>query len=150
MHGGNAPKGIASPHFKHGKNSKYLNHLPAALAPHFDPDRPQLVELTEEIALIEATVIEALTRGGKKLTKAVRQELGALVERKARLVAVESRRRKDEHEMVSAEQFGQFARAALMSIATHVSDPKARADIQADILRFLTLSQGPIIAGQLA
>jgi hypothetical protein len=142
MHGGTAPAGIASPHFKHGKRSKYLAHLPAAFAPHFDPNESNVVALTEELALIEAGVVEVLERvkDKQRITSTIRKELWDLVERKARLVAVESRRRKDEHEMVSREQFGRFASALLASVASNVPDPRTRGKIQEDALRILAIS----------
>lgn len=146
-HGGNTPAGIASPHFKHGNKSRYLQHLPASLAAHFDQDSKNLVALTEELAVIEARIIDVLDRmkGAAKITTVHRKELDDLFDRKARLVGVESRRRKDEHEMVARDDFSRFARALLMAVASRVDDAKVRGLIQEDVLRVLTISQVPML-----
>lgn len=154
MHGGPTPSGIASPHFKNGARSRYLKHLPAAWMPHFDTDSPNLVALTEELGVIEASIIDVLGRmqGAPRISAGLRKELDALFDRKARLVSVESRRRKDEHEMVARDEFGRFAKALLMAVATRVDDPKVRGLIQEDVLRVLTISQVQLLtpAGEVA
>lgn len=60
-HGGLTPRGIASPHFKHGRYSKYM---PVGLAEAYrraihDPD---LLILSSEIALLDARTLEILQR----------------------------------------------------------------------------------------
>lgn len=146
-HGGATPAGIASPHFKHGRDSRYLKHLPVSLALHFDPDSKNLVALTEELGVLEARIIDVLDRmkGAAKITTAHRKELDDLFDRKSRLVSVESRRRKDEHEMVARDQFGRFAAALLGAVGMHVEDAKVRGLIQEDVLRVLALSQVPLL-----
>lgn len=147
IHGGATPAGIASPHFRTGTGSRYLDHLPATLAPHFDPNSPHLIQLGEELALLKAGIGEALTRlqAAKRPNAKMQQNLWELVERLGRLVSVESRRRKDEHEMVERSDFARFAKAVLLSVATHVDDPKIRGKIQDDALRVLSISQVPLI-----
>jgi hypothetical protein len=64
MHGGTTPAGVASPHFRHGRHSKYFRDLPrdlragykAALA---DPER---TVLADELALLEARIAQLLRR----------------------------------------------------------------------------------------
>lgn len=147
MHGGPTPRGIASPHFKHGKDSRYLQHLPAALALHFDPDSPHLIQLGEELALLKAGIGAALQQlqASKRPSAKMQHAMWDLVDRLGRLIAIESRRRKDEHEMVERSDFARFAKAVLLSVATHVDDPKIRGKIQEDALRVLAISQVPLI-----
>jgi hypothetical protein len=140
-HGGATPAGIASPHFKTGKDSKYLKHLPASFAPHFNVDNPHLIALIDELALVDAGMIELLERGKTRVTASLRRQLWDLVDRRGRLVAVESRRRND---------FARFAKAILMAVATRIDDPKVRGQIQEDVLRILAISQVPMMTGEVA
>lgn len=63
VHGGATPRGVASPHFKHGRYSK---SLPAQLgARYLEAQRdPGLHELRDEIALTDARITELLGRLG--------------------------------------------------------------------------------------
>lgn len=66
QHGGGTPKGIASPHFKHGKRSKYMPENLAAKYQEAIAD-PDLGSLLRNIALNEAFIrekLEALNEGG--------------------------------------------------------------------------------------
>lgn len=66
---------------------------------------------------------------------------------RSKLVAVESKRRKDEHEMVDRAEFGRFAKAILLAVAARVDDPTVRGQIQEDVLRVLAISQAPRLTG---
>lgn len=61
LHGGRAPKGIASPHFKHGRYSKYL---PRGIVGAYEEALadPELMSLRPGAALLEARVTELLKR----------------------------------------------------------------------------------------
>lgn len=150
LHGGDSPSGIASPHFKHGKDSRYIHVLPQELARHFDATDPRLVELSEEIAILKAGVASMLSRmqEAKRVSPAMRKELFDLTERVSRIVAAESRRRKDEHEMVSRDEFGRFAKAVLMAVASHVLDAPTRGKIQEDVMRMLAISQVSLVTAE--
>jgi hypothetical protein len=58
-HGGRTPRGVASPHFKHGRYSK---HLPKGLQENYNTalSDPELKELTADLALIETRIIQLL------------------------------------------------------------------------------------------
>jgi hypothetical protein len=58
-HGGLTPRGIASPHFKHGRYSKYL---PARLSQRYleAAGDPELLALRDDIALVDARTSELL------------------------------------------------------------------------------------------
>lgn len=54
MHGGKSPKGFAAAAYKHGRHSKYLNHLPSSKQERFEAnarDATGAPSLTEEINL---------------------------------------------------------------------------------------------------
>lgn len=60
-HGGASLKGIAHPNFKHGGNSKYM---PARLLERYQRslDDPNLIELRDQMALLDARLSDLLTR----------------------------------------------------------------------------------------
>jgi hypothetical protein len=62
MHGGKTPGGIASVHFKHGKRSRYLKHLAGQLRDGYRAalDDPELLAVRDEIALLQARVVQLL------------------------------------------------------------------------------------------
>lgn len=64
MHGGNHPTGIASPHFKHGRRSKYLTAIPSRLRSGYEAARKRsdLLELNNEIALLDTRLADVLSR----------------------------------------------------------------------------------------
>lgn len=61
MHGGKTPHGIASPHFKHGKYSKYM---PARLLEQYGQSQTdsELLAAREDIALVDARIADVLGR----------------------------------------------------------------------------------------
>lgn len=61
VHGGATPRGIASPHYKTGRYSKYL---PARLAARYQEARTdgELLALREEVALTDARLADLLAR----------------------------------------------------------------------------------------
>lgn len=61
MHGGATPAGVALPHFRTGRRSR---DLPARLAARYQEARsdPQLLELREGIALVDARIADLLAR----------------------------------------------------------------------------------------
>ena len=201
-HGGATPAGIASPLFKDGRQSKYLKCLSGDLAKHFDPDSPRLIELTEELALLDAGIKDLLERakhpaGGiaqwqealasftsfekardAKQGKAAVQALKAhgallkagaaaqqglneailpLMEMRIKASAVESRRRKDEHDMVDRAEFKRFTKVFLLQMRQEILalalDPAVARGVmmrvQEGALRILAISQGPLLAGEL-
>lgn len=62
-HGGRTPKGIASPHFKNGKRSKYIDHLPPRLAKLYESvDLTGITEHQAEIELLTTRLIDVMER----------------------------------------------------------------------------------------
>jgi hypothetical protein len=64
VHGGLTPAGIASPHYKHGRHSKYLKYLPTELKKAFKNALadPELTRLGDELALLTARASQLLER----------------------------------------------------------------------------------------
>lgn len=98
MHGGTIRRGIASPHFVHGRYSKVL---PTRLAERYAEcfDDPELLSLRSEIALVDARLLELLDpihgdeQGSDKIMTALLDE---------ELVA--AHRRNDEQAVRAVEQ----------------------------------------------
>lgn len=61
LHGGKTPRGIASPHYKHGKFSRYA--VPGRLIMRYNEgiEDPELLNLSSEIALTDARTNELLS-----------------------------------------------------------------------------------------
>jgi hypothetical protein len=65
MHGGTTPGGIASPHYKNGRYSKYLKGLPQVKQRLADAVAdPNLVALDQELGLLTVRIGELLTNLG--------------------------------------------------------------------------------------
>ena len=106
-HGGTTPGGMASPHYKHGKRSRYLKDITcpkiaagykAALLD------PELHSLDAEIALMQSRIGELLRGLGNSDPVAADQlwaEIKDAAAHKARLAATEHKRQVDLHVLVS-------------------------------------------------
>lgn len=70
VHGGKTPRGLASPHYKHGKTSRWDKILPAKLTESFNAhvNDPQLRSLRNEIAINKARQDELLSELGEHVT----------------------------------------------------------------------------------
>lgn len=62
MHGGESPRGLASPHYKHGQRSKYAKVLGGQLLEHYEQalSNKDLLSLSNELALLDARIMEVL------------------------------------------------------------------------------------------
>lgn len=67
MHGGKSLGGIASPSFRHGRRSRYLAHLTGRLRDGFKAALadPELLACAEEIALLQARIVELVDQLGR-------------------------------------------------------------------------------------
>jgi hypothetical protein len=64
-HGGAVPRGIASPHFKTGKTSRYLKHMPDYFRPGYieaQKAREEIVSLVDMLCLTDARITDTLQR----------------------------------------------------------------------------------------
>jgi len=92
-HGGLTPRGVASPHYKHGRYSKYV---PTRLMERYveSVHDPELLNLSAEIALVDARVADVLGRVDSGESGRRWRELGAL---RAQFLAAQ--RRQDDETM---------------------------------------------------
>jgi hypothetical protein len=123
LHGGRAPVGPAASNWRHGL---YSSVLPTNFREAFRRMRgdPALLSLADDVAALTAAIeVKARTLGPDPDAKWM--ELLALVERRARLVALESKRLADSAGMVSATRVVELAHLLLGVIARHVADRNA-------------------------
>lgn len=155
-HGGKTPIGIASPHFKHGKRSKYTaiglaERIRQAMG---DPSLLDLrsavatadVRINELIAMLEAAQTDLQTptdahtpTGGEQAdldTSALWEALTQALLNKSKLVESESKRLRLLNQFISADQFMNFVMTIEQSIRANVTDPKALQAIGEDIKRY--------------
>jgi len=152
-HGGPSLKGIASPSFKDGKHSRYLPHLPKGWVQHYGVADADLVTLTHELELnvmAMRTLLEGIQKGRRPSIATLYKKLQPMLNLHQKLVGVESRRLREQQELVQRSEFARFAQACVLSVAQHVDDPKVKGLIQADVLRFLGLAAPPLLKGDAA
>jgi hypothetical protein len=142
LHGGATPVGIGSPHWKHGKRSRYLKHLPqvmeagqkAALGD------PELLSLKDELALLSARIAELLSSLGNEGTTwedAIWLEIRQCIQDRARLAQVEHRREVDMQCLMPVDDALAFARALLDACAEVITDRKLLAALMERCRQFL-------------
>jgi hypothetical protein len=78
-HGGKTPVGIASPHFKHGRTSTYMDALPDRMRGDFtaamlDPD---LLRLTEQVAVVDTRLLDLMRTANVGVTTQLWRDLRA-------------------------------------------------------------------------
>lgn len=95
-HGGLTPRGVASPHYKHGRYSKYV---PTRLMERYveSVNDPELLNLSAEIALVDSRVSDVLGRVDSGESGRRWRELGAL-----RGDFLRAQRREDQQGMADA------------------------------------------------
>lgn len=99
-HGGRTPKGIASPHFKHGQTSRYA-HLPPRLSERVAEfmQRPDQLEGRENIAVIDARLSDLYSQ----LHSAEPTDVWA--DLKQRYIAIQQLRKAEEDTAEAEEDF---------------------------------------------
>ena len=128
-HGGATPRGIASPHFRHGRWSK---DLPAQLAVRYDEalSDPELLSLRDEVALVDAQISTVLETPGDASPW---KELGRLVEQRRRLTETEVRHQVLAGQMLALNEALAFAAALAAAVRKNVHDPAVREAIQREM-----------------
>ncbi len=136
-HGGATPRGVASPHFRHGRWSK---DLPAQLAERYTQARQdaELLSLQDEIALVDTRIGDLLaTPGDGGDGEVAWAELARLIEQRRRLTESEVKHRAAAGQMVALEQVLALAGALAASVTAHVTDPAVRDAIHRDLEQLL-------------
>lgn len=144
-HGGATPRGIASPHFRHGRWSK---DLPAHLSERYEQAREdaELLSLHDEIALLDMRIsaLLALAEGDHAETTddPLWQEIARLIEQRRRLTESEVKHRVQVGQMVALDQVMTLAGALAAAVNAHVQDPAVRDAIHQDLEQLLMSGDG--------
>jgi hypothetical protein len=142
LHGGATPGGAASPHFRHGKRSRYLKLLSGDLRAGFRAalNDEQLLSLREEVALLTARTMQLLERlrteeGAAR--EATWSELRACILDKGKVAAAEWKRLADLRSVLTAEQAMALVGAVVAAVREAVTDRATLQRIQARLLEFV-------------
>lgn len=147
LHGGLTPAGPASPHWKHGQDSRW-GGLPKGLAERYLRSRSQLdrelLALTDDIALVEAQISEVLGKAMKResLTEAQSKKLERLMEQRRKLVETETRRRKDTAETLSLQQGMALVSMLASAVRETISNLQERAELTRRLQKLLKAPAG--------
>lgn len=145
-HGGATPRGMASPHWKHGR---YSSALPEGLAARYEAALAdsRLLSLRDDIALVNLEITEALASVcGKFPDPAVEQDAWIRVrqamETRRKLVETEAKHLQMSKQMYTAEEVFSLVGALLETVRTHVSDLDALHAVSQDMVRMFERGKG--------
>jgi hypothetical protein len=138
-HGGHQPRGIASVHWR-GRG--YSKDLPTRLADRWRQamEDPALLELTSEIALLDARIGEVLAVLPAELSaldREIWETLLGLIEQRRKLVDSERRREEVLQVSMSMGQALAFAGALQTAVVEIVTDPEQRKAVALRVERLL-------------
>ncbi len=131
MHGGRSNVGIAVATFRHGRYSKYLPSHLLVQYQHALTDPERLV-LEDELALTDATIQALLPRFAEP---AVREEIGAAIERRRKLVESERKRLIALGQYLTREQALAYTSALIQAVKRYVTDPETLRSVVAEFAR---------------
>jgi hypothetical protein len=142
LHGGATPGGVASPHFRHGRRSRYLKLLSGDLRAGFRAalSDKQLLSLREEVALLTARTMQLLdrlrTQEGAEY-EATWAELRTCILDKGKVAAAEWKRLVDLKSVLTAEQAMTLVGQVVAAVRESVTDRATLQRIQARLLEFV-------------
>lgn len=141
VHGGATPRGIASPHFLHGRYSKAL---PVQLAATYEQARrdPELLNLRDEIALIDARMSELL-HSPPPLDWG---QVYGLIEHRRRVCDSEQKRMLAMHQLLTKEQAMLLVAALVSAVKAHVQDAVTLGRINEEISKIVNKEGATFIA----
>ena len=139
VHGGATPRGISSPHFKHGR---YSTALPERLAATYEKARhdPELLNLRDEIGLMDARMIEMFMAA--EATPVNWEEVRAVTEQRRRLCESEQKRMLAMRQLLTKEQVMLVVASVVRAVHRHVKDRGALRCISDDIGKLLDHQEG--------
>ena len=145
LHGGATPRGIDSPHFKHGRYSKAM---PDRLIEKYETARndPDLITMRDDIALIDARIMDQLELA--EADPVIWEGITDLIEKRRKLCEGERRRLYDLQTTMTAEQAMAMITALIAIIRSHIGDQDRRRAIVRDIRDLLQkqkVVQAPVI-----
>ena len=138
-HGSKSPRGIASPNLTHGR---YSQALPGRLLERYHTALADgvLLELRDEVAVLEARLVEVLGRA--EHDEAAWPEARELIQERRRLVESERKRLVEQQQMLSVEQAMTLLAAVADTVRRHVRDRDTLAAISAELGRLVALPPG--------
>lgn len=135
LHGGATPRGAFSPHFKHGKYSRYLPHDVRQMYQRALSD-PDMISVRDEIALIRAMITHRLEHWPESAEgRLSRAELRAMqsirrdVDRVRKLVLTQHRINHEKSKLITADEVLILIGQVLDVITAVVTDQTQRAEI---------------------
>ena len=145
LHGGATPRGIDSPHFKHGRYSKAV---PDRLIEQYEASRtdPDLITMRDDISLTDARIMDQI--GLADADPVIWDSITDLIEKRRKLCETERRRLYDLQTTMTAEQAMTMITALINIISHYINDSVIRdaivRDIR-DIIQDQKVIQGPVI-----
>jgi hypothetical protein len=134
VHGGATPRGLSSPHFKHGR---YSTALPERLAATYEAALrdPELLDLRDEIALIDVRTTEMF--GAAENIPVDWNEIRASMEQRRRLCETEQKRMLAMRQLLTTEQVMLIVTTLLSAVRVHVHDRETLGRISDDFAKTL-------------
>jgi hypothetical protein len=135
-HGGRTPRGVDSPHFRHGR---YSQALPTRLTDAYERARqdPTLLSLREEAALLTAVINSLLAQLTDDVSAAQERRLWRQIARtimqRRRLVDAEVRQLVLAREMITAEEAMAMVESIAQIVQRYVPETSDRAAIADEI-----------------
>jgi len=155
LHGGLTPEGMASPNWKHGRDSKHRwqGSLPAdTLGKRFDAALadPTLASLRQALALNDALITSFtanLKNTGRPVTPLQEKRILTLLNSQRMLAGDEARRLRDLAVMITETQFAVVINTVIQLFNDYVTDPKAKLEVHRRLQQALVASRRPAIEG---
>ena len=148
MHGGATPRGMASPHFKHGRYSK---DLPVRLAAVYEQVRgdDDLLAVRDEAALLQARIGELLMSldadDAAESEERIWREVVRMIDALRQASESERKRLVDLQAMVTVEEAMAFAAALVSVVQRHARDPATLRAMQTDMQRIFEERHGRVV-----
>lgn len=150
LHGGLTPRGLASPHWKHGR---YSRDLPSRLAARYIEarDDPDALDLLGEIAMIDTRLGELAANlddagDDPAATAAAWAEVRECLQDRRRLVEAETRRRAASNGMMSVAEVTNCIAAVLSAVRDAVDDRQTLAVVIGRVEQLMNVPAGTMTA----
>lgn len=129
LHGGATPWGPASPHWRTGRHSRVLSRLGLGRTYQKALNDPEMVGLREEIAVMDARLVQLLERlggaSGDEAMDRIWDQIGEALEIRRRLTETQSRLIERLNGSFTKDQAIAFTSALASLVKAYVPDPAA-------------------------
>ncbi len=145
LHGGATPRGMASPHFKTGKYSKYLPDRLIRRYEEASSDKT-LVSFREDLALLQCRITQLLDQlgtvePGSEEENNLWKQVGEMLEKRIKVAQAERKRLVEMGQMMSVEEIRNLANSLAQIVRNNVKDPKQLAAISDQIRQLMGESE---------